>query len=189
MSGQGDTKSISSRVQALIKAGYYEPPKQLESSEERELNEAFAQIWSAVGGGTRDEEGLRAMLVVLTSALISVNSPAGLCTLYRFASSNGSSLASLQDRVDRAGLMREAGIKCIIIVGGPKPINCLGALRASLEDDVKEKLDSVRSSRESLPQQQVIDNGANLFNSVYSPHADELLGRLKESHPDFGGRC
>ncbi|KAG8941602.1 hypothetical protein FRC03_004307 [Tulasnella sp. 419] len=175
--------TLSSRVKALIRDGNYEPPKQFESSKDRELTSVFEQSWSSIN---KDEEGLRAMLVVTTATLLTINSPASFGILYRFASSNGSSPASLQDRVDRAGLMREAGLKCAVLVGAPRTINCLAALRASLEDDVKEKLDSVQSSREPLSQQQVINNGAHLFNSIYIPHTEKLLGKLKASHPDFG---
>lgn len=42
---------------------------------------------------------------------------------------------TLQDRVDRACLMREVGLKCIGFIGIPKVINQLAALRAAVEED------------------------------------------------------
>ena len=55
------------------------------------------------------------------------NCPSGLAQLYRFASSSSEgstaekkSSASLEERIQNAALMREAGLKCAVVVGAPR---------------------------------------------------------------------
>lgn len=143
---------------------------------------------------TRDSArtpGLKnAWLAVATSTLLTVNSPDSIGHLYRFATrsptGDGSTLVPLKDRVAVAGLMRESGIKCGVFVGVPKTINGLAGLHQALEDDVKEALPTANPRNQSSATTNQ-ENGLRLFKSVYDPHTEKLLAKLKSYHPDFAG--
>lgn len=72
-----------------------------------------------------------------TATLVTLNSPKALQSLHRHAV-NPSSL-SIEDRIARACLMREVGLKCIGFIGIPKVINQLAALRAAVDEDAQLK--------------------------------------------------
>ncbi|KAG8719394.1 hypothetical protein FRC08_002937 [Ceratobasidium sp. 394] len=133
----------------------------------------------------------KAWLAVATSTLLTVNSPDSIGHLYRFATrpAAGGDLSApspLNERVTAAALMREAGVKCGVFVGVPKTINGLAGLHQALEDDVKEALPTAnpRNQNSATTNQ---DNGLRLFKSVYDPHTEKLLAKLKSYHPDFAG--
>jgi hypothetical protein len=64
--------------------------------------------------------------------MFTLNSPRSLQSLHRYTTSSQS---DLQERVNRACLMREVGLKCIGFIGIPKVINNLAAIRAVVEQD------------------------------------------------------
>ncbi|KAF8609278.1 hypothetical protein BDV93DRAFT_518120 [Ceratobasidium sp. AG-I] len=146
------------------------------------------QTFTATRETARTPGLINAWLAVATGTLLTVNSPDSIGHLYRFASQPGGSggSASLPERVAAAALMREAGIKCGVFVGVPKTINGLAGLYEALEDDVKEALPTVnpRNQASTTTNQ---ENGLKLFKSVYDPHTEKLLAKLKSYHPDFAG--
>ncbi|KAG8769956.1 hypothetical protein FRC12_004619 [Ceratobasidium sp. 428] len=144
---------------------------------------------------TRDSvqtPGLKnAWLAIVTGTLLTVNSPDSIGHLYRFATrpvagGDPSAPAPLKERLAVAALMREAGVKCGVFVGVPKTINGLAGLHQALEDDVKEGLPTTnpRNLASATTNQ---ENGLKLFKSVYDPHTEKLLAKLKSYHPDFAG--
>ncbi len=68
-----------------------------------------------------------------TATMFTLNSPGSLQSLHRYAAPAGS--MPLQERLNRACLMREVGLKCIGFIGIPKVINNLAAVRAAVEED------------------------------------------------------
>ncbi|KAG8702193.1 hypothetical protein FRC09_004906 [Ceratobasidium sp. 395] len=144
---------------------------------------------------TRDSvqtPGLKnAWLAIVTGTLLTVNSPDSIGHLYRFATrpvagGDPSAPGPLKERLAVAALMREAGVKCGVFVGVPKTINGLAGLHQVLEDDVKEELPTAnpRNLASATTNQ---ENGLKLFKSVYDPHTEKLLAKLKSYHPDFAG--
>jgi len=59
-------------------------------------------------------------LTISTATLFALNAPGSLKVMFRYAVRDGSSLRSLPERVNRACLMREAGLKCLGLIGTPK---------------------------------------------------------------------
>ncbi|KAG8943022.1 hypothetical protein FRC00_011423 [Tulasnella sp. 408] len=85
----------------------------------------------------------------------------------------------LQKKVERVALMREAGLKCAVLTGIPKVINTLGALRESLDSDVKAELDASQLPRREVSSQKATrERGAALFEAIYNPHSEKLLSKL-----------
>ncbi|QRV76660.1 bZIP transcription factor [Ceratobasidium sp. AG-Ba] len=148
----------------------------------------------ATFASTRDSaqtpELKNAWLAVATGTLLTVNSPDSIGHLYRFATEptagNSSGPKPLRDRAAVAALMRESGVKCGVFVGVPKTINGLAGLYQALEDDVKEALPTT-NPRNQCSTTTNQENGLKLFKSVYDPHTEKLLAKLKSYHPDFAG--
>lgn len=90
------------------------------------------------------------------------------------------------DPVAAAEFIREVGLKCISFNGIPRSINCLGAFRNSLPDQVQSRLET-RPSRtltpENLPRRN--SGGMALWSSVYEPFDAKLIAKLARSHPDL----
>ncbi|GAA6006283.1 hypothetical protein JCM11491_002095 [Sporobolomyces phaffii] len=131
--------------------------------------------------------GSTTWLTLSGAALVTLNSPATLCALYSYATKD---LAPNGDRADKAShvaaILREAGLKSISFSGIPRAINSLGALRGHLEPEVAAKL-STEPTREQSPETvaPVAASARALWTSIYEPHADKLLSKLAESHPDL----
>ena len=117
-----------------------------------------------------------------TAATMTMNSPQSLTLLHRYAS-EGEDLAV---STAHAELMREVGLKCIGFNGVPRTINCLGAFRNSLSDDVAKGL-TKQPSR--MPTSGNIEKsktrGRRLWDSIYRPFEGKLIRRLADSHPDL----
>lgn len=85
-----------------------------------------------------------------------------------------------------AELIREVGLKCISFNGIPRSINCLGAFRSGLSQDVQAGLET-KASRTITPENlaQRKQTGLGLWTSVYDPFETKLINKLAESHPDL----
>lgn len=59
-------------------------------------------------------------LTISTATLFALNAPGTLKAMFRYAVRDDGTLRSLPERVDRACLMREAGLKCLGLIGTPK---------------------------------------------------------------------
>lgn len=82
------------------------------------------------GGGT-------CTFLTQTATMFALNSPGSLQSLHRYlVRRDGSTeLRPVSERVERACLMREVGLKSIGLIGTPKAINNLAALRAMVDED------------------------------------------------------
>lgn len=67
-----------------------------------------------------------------TATSMTMNSPASMKELYDVVTSS----KDQKTAVETAEIMREVGLKCIGFNGIPRTINCLGAFRSSLPEDV-----------------------------------------------------
>lgn len=94
----------------------------------------------------------------------------------------------LVQRVQRACLMREVGLKCIGFIGIPKVINQLAALRAAVDEDGELKAALPTAPRRKVTAQElgpVQEAAYKLWNDIYTPHSDKLISILGHSHPDL----
>jgi hypothetical protein len=68
----------------------------------------------------------------------------------------------------------------------PRTINCLGAFRASLPEDIISSL-STTPTRETSPKNisDIISRGQSLWTSIYRPFDEKLYAKLALSHPDL----
>lgn len=136
-------------------------------------------------------------LVLATCALMTINRPAAVGHLYRFASlpnsssqsqanRNSGNVASLAERIRLAALMREAALKSVIFVGVPRTILSLTGLKDALESEVYSELrkDSIRIATPDNVEA-TKERGMALWNSIYEPHALKLYNKLGALHPDF----
>ncbi|KAG8881706.1 hypothetical protein FRB98_004190 [Tulasnella sp. 332] len=171
------------------------------------LYDAKERIQVAAARSSRDVVGpdhegiLRTCLTIMTATFLTKNVPSTMGPLYRFATTvrpeaESLSLAepvSLKLRAERTAVMREAGLKCTVLVGIPRTINTLGALREVTEDDVKAELDKSLGGRpyftwpEQASEEELQKRGGDLFDMIYTPHTSKLLEKLGKSHPDFPG--
>lgn len=113
---------------------------------------------------------------------MTMNSPESLTALHQLVSSKGDTTAA----VKHAELMREVGLKCIGFNGVPRTINCLGAFRSSLPEEVGKGL-TTQPSR--TPTESNIEaskqRGRALWDSIYRPFESKLIDKLAHSHPDL----
>lgn len=146
------------------------------------LTDAFGQLQrQAEGKGL----GWGEWLSIATATLVTLNSPGSLASLHRFAA--GSSL-QLQDRLDRAQLMREVGLKCIGFIGIPKVINNLAALRKAVDEDQELASALPTEPRRKLSGQDIpaVQSAAKaMWDDIYQPHHDKLIKILGHSNPDL----
>ena len=84
------------------------------------------------GGGT-------CAFLIQTATMFALNSPGSLKSLHRFVvrREGSNELRPVSERVERACLMREVGLKSIGLIGTPKAINNLAALRAMVDEDAE----------------------------------------------------
>lgn len=135
-------------------------------------------------------------LSIATATMVTLNSPSSLTILHRFAAGSGAfqpdpavvPALNLQQRVDRALLMREVGLKCIGFVGIPKVINNLAALRKAVDEDKE-----LASALPTAPRRKIVESDLanvhraaySLWDDIYQPHSEKLLKSLGHSHPDL----
>ncbi|WFD33234.1 protein S-acyltransferase [Malassezia cuniculi] len=126
-------------------------------------------------------------LSISTATLFALDSPGSLAHMHRYAVREPK--IALEERVHRACLMREVGLKCIGFIGIPKVINNLAALRAAVEED-RQVADALPTTpRRNLSPAQYDEArtaGRALWDSIYQPKAQRLESVLARSHPDLG---
>ncbi|WVF71039.1 hypothetical protein IAT40_005836 [Kwoniella sp. CBS 6097] len=134
-------------------------------------------------GGEKGGVGPETWLTLSTGSLVTVNSPATLCSLFDYA---GSRNDGLQGKIAAAAVIRETALKCISFSGIPRTINSLVALRAHLPEDVKAGLGTA-STRQPSPAniQATLERGQGLWDAIYEPHSTKLLNKLSDAHPDL----
>lgn len=104
----------------------------------------------------------------------------------------------LHEKLDRALLMRETGLKCIGFIGIPKVINNLAALRSVIDKGTTSDDEALaKALSETQPRRKIAaDDGGEtlkrvqkaayeLWDDIYQPHSDKLLKILGHSHPDL----
>ena len=164
---------LSESLKALINAPFARPhtvraPPNIKSVYQRISDTA-----------TQNQVGVPAWLTLSTAATMTMNSPASLLQLHTVASQNMSPVST-------AEIMREVGLKCISFNGIPRAINCLGAFKDGLPKDVQSQLSDQPTrqlSRENADE--VVQRGRELWDSVYRPFEDKLVGKLAQSHPNL----
>jgi hypothetical protein len=113
---------------------------------------------------------------------MTMNSPESLTALHELATSHLDNTSA----VATAELIREIGLKCIGFNGVPRTINCLGAFRSSLSEEVGSQL-TTNPSR--IPTTSNIEaskqRGRALWDSIYRPFESKLIAKLAHSHPDL----
>ncbi|WFD31624.1 protein S-acyltransferase [Malassezia sp. CBS 17886] len=129
-------------------------------------------------------------LSVCTATLFALDSPGSLRVVHRFAmrADEGSGVRPLEERVDRACLMREVGLKCIGLIGTPKAINNLSTLRSVVDEDAELARAMPTDPRRDLstPEwNQAKAAGNKVFDSIYLDKAEKLRQVLSKSHPDL----
>jgi len=137
----------------------------------------------------RERKAETAWLVLTACTLTTVNRPSTMGQLYRFIRPHGVSdaaSASLGAAVNRAALVREAGLKSVIFVGVPRVILSFAAFNEALDADVRTAL-RTRSRRDATPEniEATVERGNALWRSIYTPHAEKLHDKLGSYHPDF----
>ncbi|KAK4056991.1 hypothetical protein OIO90_001891 [Microbotryomycetes sp. JL221] len=128
--------------------------------------------------------GKHAWLTLSAATLVTLNSPDSLCRLYSFASQG----ATIEDQLDTAMLMREAGLKSISFSGIPRTINSLNALSSHFPPQIQSLLPttptrSLESTSTALSN--TLDNSKHLWKDIYKPLDEKLLNKLGTSHPDL----
>ncbi|OCF42832.1 hypothetical protein I317_03309 [Kwoniella heveanensis CBS 569] len=133
--------------------------------------------------GEQGGVGPDSWLTLSTGSLVTVNSPATLCSLFDYASSRSE---GLQGKINAAAVIRETALKCISFSGIPRTINSLVALRAHLPEDVKSGL-GTEPTRQPTPDnvEATLARGNGLWDAIYEPHSAKLLSKLSDAHPDL----
>ncbi|KAL3418588.1 hypothetical protein PVAG01_10304 [Phlyctema vagabunda] len=189
-----DMSKLSTPLKAFISAPFARPgmvaaPKQIRS------------VYSTIQEDANSKGvGRSSWLTISTAATMTMNSPESLAALFHTATLSGDTASAVRT----AELMREVGLKCISFNGIPRTINCLGAFRASLPEDVVKGLSKaetrslnptyflVTSLADIIIREPTTENinlikarGLGLWNSIYAPFETKLIDRLSDSHPDL----
>ncbi|WFD44040.1 hypothetical protein MPSI1_002705 [Malassezia psittaci] len=151
------------------------------------LQDLFKRVSSSA---ERHHIGWGEWMTVMTATMFALNSPGSLQAMHRYVMSKEGSqeLRPVAERVNRACLMREVGLKCIGLIGTPKSINNLAALRAMVDADsecAKEMPSEPRREINANEWDHVCDVGATLYKDIYQEKAERLRQVLSHSHPDL----
>ncbi|KAF3763235.1 hypothetical protein M406DRAFT_331773 [Cryphonectria parasitica EP155] len=147
----------------------------------------IGKLYERIAGEAQAQSlGPRPWIVLSAAATFTLNSPDSLAILHNVASSSTAQTYRALPPAPAAELIREVGLKCISFNGIPRSINCLGAFRASLPQDVQSALET-KPSRELTPANlaQRKATGLGLWTSVYDPFETKLIAKLADSHPDL----
>lgn len=132
---------LSEPLKALINAGFARPGPAPAPKGIRSLFERIAKDSAAKNVATP------CWLTIATATSMTMNSPASMKELYDIATASKDQKAA----VDTAELMREVGLKCIGFNGIPRTINCLGAFRGSLPENVVRSLSTTPTRSVGTP--------------------------------------
>ncbi|KAJ4379843.1 dolichyl-P-Man:Man(5)GlcNAc(2)-PP-dolichol alpha-1,3-mannosyltransferase [Didymella sp. IMI 355093] len=126
--------------------------------------------------------GRPSWLAVSTAATMTMNSPESMEALF-----HSTAQGKPQDEgVQVAEFMREVALKCIGFNGIPRTINMLNAFRASLPQDIYEKLNKTPSRYPDASNvEQINQRGRGLWDMIYKPLNEKLEAKLGEAHPDL----
>lgn len=167
---------LSEPLKALINAGFARPGPAPASKGIRPLFERIAQDSASKNIATP------CWLTIATATSMTMNSPASMKELFDIATASKDQKVA----IETAEIMREVGLKCIGFNGIPRTINCLGAFRGSLPEDV---VRSLFSQPTRIPNSTNIEDmrkrGFALWSDIYRPFDEKLLKKLGDSHPDL----
>ena len=166
----------------MLAAGRAAVPR---ASPRREILDALFQRIEQ--SASRHGVALAEWLCISTAALFTLDSPGSIAHMHRYAVRTPQ--LALDERVNRACLMREVGLKCIGFIGIPKVINNLAALRAVVDEDadIAQHLPSApRRDQSPALYDSARAAGRALWESIYEPKAQRLESVLARSHPDLG---
>ncbi|KAK1237449.1 hypothetical protein MKX08_003074 [Trichoderma sp. CBMAI-0020] len=128
--------------------------------------------------------GARAWLAISAAATFTLNSPDALSILHGIAAAERGGSATAEVRA--AEFIREVGLKCISFNGIPRTINCLNAFHASLPERVAAALGREPARALTADNIEAVKaRGRGLWDSIYAPFEDKLVGKLGVSHPDL----
>ena len=171
---------LSEPLKALINAAHARPGTVRAPNNIRAVYARIAESAAA------QHVGVPAWLTLSTAATMTMNSPEALLELFRCARETDDDARSLGGPVHAAELMREVGLKCISFNGIPRTINCLGAFRDGLPEDISRALSTTPTRHlTSANIEAVITRGQTLWKSVYLPFEAKLVNKLALSHPDL----
>ncbi|KAG9244108.1 hypothetical protein BJ878DRAFT_507701 [Calycina marina] len=171
------SKRLSPALKALIGAPFARPntlaaPPRIKAVYTQLKNEA-----------TSKEVAPSCWIALSTAATMTMNSAESLGILYNLATSETN---NTNERVNTAEFMREIGLKCIGFNGVPRTINCLGAFREGLPQEIVAQLSTEptrKPTRENI--EDIIARGDGLWESIYHPFSSKLEAKLAQSHPDL----
>ncbi|KEF52780.1 uncharacterized protein A1O9_11197 [Exophiala aquamarina CBS 119918] len=167
---------LSPTLKALINATHAKPDMLRAPPN---IRKTFSRIAESAA---RKNVGLPAWVTISAATTMTLNSPSSLVELYHYTQS----LPNAPPGPQAIELIREVGLKCISFNGIPRSINCLGAFREGLPQDVFKQVQPP-PSRQLTPQnlQDRLKNGWNLWASVYYPFEHKLYDKLAASHPNL----
>ncbi|KAI3624542.1 hypothetical protein CBS14141_002970 [Malassezia furfur] len=128
---------------------------------------------------------------VTTATMFALNSPGSLKSFHRFVvrREGSNELRPVSERVERACLMREVGLKSIGLIGTPKAINNLAALRAMVDEDAECAAAMPNEPRRDISPAEwdhVKNVGFMVWEDIYREKEKRLRDVLAHSHPDLG---
>lgn len=167
---------LSNSLKALINAAHAKPDMLRAPPN---IRKTFARIAESAQA---KKVGLPAWVTISTATTMTLNSPASLVELYHLTQS----LPNPPPGPQAIELIREVGLKCISFNGIPRSINCLGAFREGLPQDVVSQIPAP-PTRALKPEnlEERLKNGWNLWASVYTPFENKLYEKLGASHPNL----
>lgn len=127
-------------------------------------------------------------LTVSTATMFALNAPKCLQAMHTHVMRHGGEVRPLSERVARACLMREVGLRSLGLIGTPKTINNLAALRAMVDADAELAAAMPTQPRREMPATQwpaIVQAGRALFDDIYAKQSEKLQGVLAHSHPDL----
>ncbi|RMZ91340.1 hypothetical protein DV736_g1423, partial [Chaetothyriales sp. CBS 134916] len=166
---------LSDSLKALINAVYARPGTVKAPPNIKAIYQRIAD------SASEHKVGIPVWLTISTAATTTMNSPSSLLQIHALVSQQLS-----MTPVQAAELMREVGLKCISFNGIPRTINCLGAFKDGLPQDVQSQLsDKPTRQLSSSNADEIVDRGRELWDSIYRPFERKLYDKLAQSHPNL----
>ncbi|RMZ79773.1 hypothetical protein DV738_g3200, partial [Chaetothyriales sp. CBS 135597] len=166
---------LSDGLKALINAAYARPGTVKAPANIKSIYQRIAD------SASEHKVGVPAWLTISTAATMTMNSPSSLLQLHALASQQPSITP-----VQAAELIREVGLKCISFNGIPRTINCLGAFKDGLPQEVQSQLSDTPTRQVSNANaDDIVARGRTLWDSIYRPFENKLFDKLAQSHPNL----